>query len=60
MARPRCSASNKEKFPNKLECQLAIANIGKTQAKHRKQKYRETPTGSYKCPSCGAHHMTSS
>lgn len=55
----RCKVADKERFPSQLEGQLAISNILKQQAKHRKQRFRETPTRVYPCGSCHGYHMTS-
>lgn len=58
MARPRCTYANKEKFPSKLDCDLAITSIQSNVKKHRKQKFREEPSRSYQCESCHQWHMT--
>lgn len=55
----RCPVTQKEKFPSQLEGQLAMSNILQKQAKHRKQKFRETPSRVYLCQFCSGHHMTS-
>lgn len=55
----RCSATGKEKYPSRFEGQLAMSNISKQDAKHRKQRFRETPTRVYPCGSCHGYHMTS-
>lgn len=55
----RCSTTGKTKYPNRLEADLAIADIGRAVAHHRKNKNRETPTRSYRCEFCRSWHMTS-
>lgn len=60
MARAKCPVTRKDKFPDKMECELAISSIVSTSARHRKHKYRELPTHSYYCHSCRSYHMTSS
>lgn len=59
MARSRCAATGKDRFPNKLEASLAIADIQRSNNYNRKRKFRDEPTRSYRCEFCGDHHMTS-
>lgn len=59
MARPRCSHDNKDRFPNKLECDLAIVDIQRSNNHHRHRKFRDEPVRSYQCGHCGGWHMTS-
>lgn len=59
MATRKCSKSGKDRYPSKIEADLAIANVKKNVTFHRKQKYREEPTRSYRCGFCGGWHMTS-
>lgn len=59
MARPICTTTGKVKFPNQLECDMAIADIQHRNSHHRRRKYREEPVRSYVCPHCKSWHMTS-
>lgn len=59
MARRFCSIANKDSFPNELEANLALADIHRSNAHHRRRKYREEPVRSYPCDSCGGWHLTS-
>lgn len=59
MSRPKCLITGKDRYPNALECQLAIADIALYSKHHRHQRNRETPTRSYQCNHCGDYHMTS-
>lgn len=59
MARATCTRNQKPRFPNKLECDLAIAAIHLTNVHHRHRKSREEPTRSYECEFCSGWHMTS-
>jgi hypothetical protein len=59
MARPKCSTTGKDRFPNEMESNLAIASLTLASKHHRRQKYRELPTRSYQCEFCHGWHMTS-
>jgi hypothetical protein len=59
MARRKCSTTGKDRFPNKLECDLAIVDIHRSNSHNRHRKYRDEPTRSYRCEFCGGWHMTS-
>lgn len=58
MARSKCSKVGKDKFPNKLEADLAIVDIQISNSHHRRRKYRDEPQRSYLCGSCKHWHMT--
>lgn len=59
MARPICGYAKKQKFPNKLECDLAIAKIRSNISRHRGAPQRDEPKRSYQCEACHKWHMTS-
>lgn len=59
MARQVCKFSGKDRYPNKLECDLAIADIHRSNNHNRHRKFREEPTRSYQCEACKGWHMTS-
>lgn len=59
MPRPACSTTKKDKFPNELEANLALADIQRSNTHHRRRKYRDEPTRSYLCGACGGWHLTS-
>ena len=59
MARSKCNRTQKDKFPSRLEADLAIADIQRSNNHNRHRKYREEPQRSYNCEFCGSWHMTS-
>lgn len=59
MARQKCTRGSKDRYPSKLECDLAIADIQRSNNHHRRRKYRDEPVRSYQCEFCGGWHMTS-
>ena len=59
MARRICPKAKKAIFPDKLECDLAIAGIHSVNSHHRHRKFREEPARSIYCKDCGGWHMTS-
>lgn len=59
MARRKCSRTGKPMFPNELEANLALADIQRSNAHHRRRKYREEPVRSYPCEFCHQWHLTS-
>jgi hypothetical protein len=58
MARQRCSFSGKDNFPSKLEAELAIADIHRSNSHNRHRMFREEPQRAYLCR-CGKWHITS-
>lgn len=59
MARKICSKTGKTKYPTRLEAQLAMADIQRSNAHHHHRKYREEPVRVYPCEHCSQWHMTS-
>lgn len=59
MARSKCLKTGKDRYPDKLECDLAIADIQRSNNHHRRRKYRDEPSRSYECNFCSSWHMTS-
>lgn len=59
MARRKCSTTGKDRFPSKLEAELAIADIQRRNKSNRRRKFREEPSRSYRCEFCGTYHLTS-
>lgn len=60
MAYRKCSRADKERFPSRLEANLAIARIASNVKHHRKGPQRDSePTRSYQCEFCSGWHMTS-
>ena len=59
MPRPNCTTSTKKRFPNRLEAELALADIHRSNSHHRHHRYREEPIRSFECDSCGGWHLTS-
>lgn len=59
MARPKCAVTDKDRFPSRLEAQLALADIVSNSVHHRRQTNRELPDRTYLCEFCGSWHMTS-
>lgn len=59
MARQVCERTGKVIFPNKLEAELALADIHRSNSHNRHRKYREEPARVYCCEYCVHWHMTS-
>lgn len=49
----------KAKYDSKLEAQLALADIHRSNTHHHRRKYREEPIRSYQCDKCKGWHLTS-
>lgn len=59
MGRKYCSTANKLRFPNRLEAELALADIQRSIAHNRHRKFRDEPTRVYVCEFCKDYHLTS-
>ncbi len=59
MGRQICPSTGKVAFPNRLEAELALADIHRSNSHHRHRKYRDESVRVYCCQYCDSWHMTS-
>lgn len=59
MPRFTCSVTKKERFSDRLDAELALADIHRMNTHHRRRKYRDEPIRSYFCNCCRGWHLTS-
>ena len=55
----KCERTGKEQFRTKLDAELKRSSLSQRAHKHRKNRFREEATRSYRCEFCGKWHLTS-
>lgn len=55
----KCTPTQKIRYKDQMEAELALADIHRSNSHHHRRKYREEPVRSYLCGACKGWHLTS-